>query len=128
MASISPISSTGHLARFNLATGQVSIGPALLSASDLLVVGKAVAVLSPSATEANGVPEGPYRLRFVLGHSVALGSCQPEFYSAEDKTLYLLTVFDGRGPLRRLVLRGEVFLFVPELTVFAINSESALGR
>ena len=37
------------------------------------MAGKAVAVLSPSEIAANGVPLGPYRLRFVLGHSLALG-------------------------------------------------------
>ena len=73
VASMSPISALGALTRVNLATGQVTVGPSLLAASDLLVVGKAVAVLSPSGTAANGVPLVRYRLRFVLSHSVALG-------------------------------------------------------
>jgi hypothetical protein len=72
VASLAPTPPTGHLVRINLATGQVALGPSLPSGSDLFVVRKAVAVLLPTSTQASGAPQGPYRLRLVLGQSVAL--------------------------------------------------------
>ena len=64
---------TGRLSRVNLETGRLSGGPRLLAASQMLVVGRAVGVISPTSIGANGVPKGPYWLRLIAGQSTRFG-------------------------------------------------------
>jgi hypothetical protein len=73
VASISPTSRTGRLVRIDLETGQVAKGPELLSASDLLVIGRSLAVVSPSGIAPDGVAVAPFHLRLVAGDGTALG-------------------------------------------------------
>ncbi len=77
VAPVTPTRPGGRLVRIDLVTGQLAKGPQVLSASQLLVAGKSVALLSPARTAANGVPQGPYSLRLAsglnLGPAVRLG-------------------------------------------------------
>lgn len=73
VASTSPTSTNGRLARLDVATGQVTEGPAISSASELTSLGSTLAVLSPASRRPDGAPVGPWSLRLVEGRSTSLG-------------------------------------------------------
>ena len=70
--SVAGSSPAERLVRIDLADGRVTKGPALVSGSFLLAIGRQVAVLSPRDSERRG-PSGPETLRLVQGSSMTLG-------------------------------------------------------
>ena len=66
-------SSPERLVRIDLADGQVTDGPALVSGSFLLAIGQQIAVLSPAHDSAKKGPSGPETLHLVQESSMTLG-------------------------------------------------------
>jgi hypothetical protein len=65
--------SAERLVRIDLGDGRVTDGPALVSGSFLLAIGRSIAVLSPARDSAKKGPSGPETLRLVQGSSMTLG-------------------------------------------------------
>jgi hypothetical protein len=67
VASVAGSSPAERLVRIDFADGRVTKGPALVSGSFLLAIGRQIAVLSPAHDSAKKGPSGPETLRLVQG-------------------------------------------------------------
>jgi hypothetical protein len=72
-SSVAGSSPAERLVRIDLADGQVTKGPALVSGSFLLAIGRQIGVLSPARYSARKGPSGPETVRLVQGSSMTLG-------------------------------------------------------
>ena len=126
VVAMSPTSSRGRLARIDLATGRVVLGPTVPSNSQLFTLGGSLEVVSRTTAMSGGDSTDPWIIRPVIGQSISLGRPLLLPFSTADQGA-TIAVSDGPAVDDGVWLGSQDSVFLVNVSSGALMRRQNLG-